>query len=100
MTGQRAVTITRSVSMSGAGLLVVGSVCLSALMAVAATAWRFASTGQLDAQAVAWSVGLVGTAAALLARTYNPEPKGTPADPVVVTPVAPAVPVPLDDAPL
>lgn len=68
--------------MSGAGLLVVGSVCVGALEAVTATAWRFTVTGELDATAVAWSTGLVGTAAALLARTYS---TGSDETPVPVT---------------
>jgi hypothetical protein len=77
--------------MSGAGLLVCLTVCLAALEAVTATAIRFAMTGDLDAQAVGWSSGLVGIAGALLARTWQEStstPTGTPADPVSVEPVA------------
>ena len=73
--------------MSGAGLMVTAAVCLSALVAVLATAYRFAVTGELAPDAVAWSTGLVGVAAALLARTYSSEPGGTRADPVTVEPV-------------
>ena len=64
--------------MTGAGLMVVATVCLAALAAVISTAVRFAMTGELDPSAVAWSTGNVGVAAALLARTWQAqEPAGT-----------------------
>jgi hypothetical protein len=76
--------------MTGAGRIIVSAVSLCAVVAVVAVAVRFALTGELDAQGVSWATGLVATAVAILARTYLPEPSGTPSDPVTTVSATPA----------
>jgi hypothetical protein len=88
-------------SMSGAGMLVVGSMCLALLMVVGAVCWLAIDGNDVPDALDRVLQGLLVGVPAMLAKTYKDTPSTEPQDVRVVSPdPLPVAPEPVEDVPV